>query len=181
MLAFYLSVVPMSEEESDTFIKIYETYLPLMSKIASKYLPSKYDQEDAVQNAMLAIARNIKKLQDPQSDSVRIYITKVVKSAAIDLLRENNRHRYIAKDFDLRDNGEEMPNAVAAENIYDQLVAFIKTLPPQYVDPLTLFIVLELTPQEIAMALGRSANTVRTQLRRGQAMIRKKFSGVIKL
>ena len=181
MLAFYLSVVPMSAEESDTFIKIYDAYLPLMSKIACKYLTSPQDQEDAVQDAMLAVARNIKKLQDPYSNEVRIYVTKVIKCAAVEILRENNRHAHIAPTDDLRDDDQNIAQEVAAENIYDQLIAFINTLPSQYVDPLTFFIVLELSPQEIATALGRSVHTVRTQLRRGQQLIRKKFDEVLKL
>ena len=181
MLAFYLSVVPMSEEESDVFIKIYETYLPLMSKIACKYLTSPQDREDAVQNAMLAIARNIGKLQTPTSDEVKMYVAKTIKTAAIEILRENSHHAYVELANDIRDDSQNIEQAIMDDDFYGRLVAFIKTLPQQYIDPLTLFVVLELNPQEIATTLGRSVHTVRTQLRRGRRLLQKKWSEVNEL
>ena len=48
-------------------------------------------------------------------------------------------------------------------------------MPPQYIDALTLRLIHGMSAGEIAIALHRSPNTVRSWLRRGQQMLRKRF------
>ncbi len=79
-----------NEDIIDTVYKLYEQ--PMYFE-AYKILHDEYLAEDAVHEAFLKLIRNRKKIADPASPSVRSYVYKTLKSAALDLYR---RHMPIA-------------------------------------------------------------------------------------
>ena len=176
MLQFCLFVsAQMTDEEQGRFLAIYHAHIELIKKITYKYIENQVDAEDAMQETLLAIARNLHKLTDPESIETRVYISKVAKSAAMNLLRKSKATVLLPLEENINKAMEEIEAEVAAEEGYQQIKAYLKSLPDQYIDPLTLYIVLGMSVKEISLALGRSAFTVKSQIRRGQQMLRKKF------
>ena len=180
MLTIFLNVLQtLSEAEGEIFTQIYLEHQELMNKIICKYLSNTYDREDAVQDTLLSIARNIHKLADAPAHSVKLYVVKAAKSCAINICRKNSKNAHFPPIGDVADVGTDLLEDLAEGELVAKIVAFIKAMPAQYIDPLTLYIVLELSPGEISVALERPLNTVRSQLRRGQSMLREKFAEVI--
>ena len=176
MLPIYLQTVmaQMQEDEQLALAEIYRQHLPLMLKIAQQYLSVQEDIEDAAHNAVLAIARNIKKVKELQSSQVAVYVALAAKSAAIDLYRKRHRQAPLPLPAELADNVN-IPVEAATANSYDRVLAYIKTMPPQYIDPLILHITMDLQARDIALTLGRPVGTVKTQLRRGHKLLQKQF------
>ena len=79
-----------SIEKEEKFHTVYALYKARMAKIAHKYCTVREDAEDALQNALLAILRNLDKLGDPASPATAVYVCKATKSACIDLLRRRH-------------------------------------------------------------------------------------------
>ena len=62
-----------------------------MMQIAMSILHRKEDAEDAVQNSILAISRHMDKLGDIEDYRTKAYMQTVVRNAAIDLYRKNQK------------------------------------------------------------------------------------------
>lgn len=60
-MLIYMALIDESENQSK-FEEIYNTYKGLMFYVANKILNNEADSEDAVHNAFITIAENIKKL-----------------------------------------------------------------------------------------------------------------------
>jgi len=72
--------------------QLYLTYKMLMVRAAMNILHNKQDAEDAVHDAFLTIAKNIKKISDVRSPKTRAYIVIIVERKAVDLYRARRRH-----------------------------------------------------------------------------------------
>lgn len=173
MLYFFLSTIEDPLHRSN-FEVIYSSYLKKMTRIAYKYLKQKEDVEDALQDSFVAIVQNIHKLKDPLSVETDIYVCKVTKHAAISILRKQRRCENIDECYDLsgEDNIEETAGTM---DLYVRVMQYIKTMPSQYIDVLTLYLVHNLEPKTIAASLRKPYNTIRSTIYRGLKMLRENF------
>lgn len=79
-----------TEEDRSKFERIYSEYRGLMYHVAFKYLCHEQDAEDAVQQAFVKIAENIK-IIEPVSPKTKQLVVTIVESRAIDMLRARSR------------------------------------------------------------------------------------------
>lgn len=157
----------MSGYDFDT---IYRTYQKQMLFVAERILHNRSDAEDAVQNALLRISRQVKYL--PQNETaLRAYVLTAAKHAALDLLPKQSR------DADIEQlvvsGSEDLFEKLAASQDYDRLLASMRCLPLKYREVLMLRYVQELEVKQIAKLLGRSRSTVHKQLTRAKQMLTK--------
>ena len=78
--------------EHTKIVQLFETYSEDVFRLALSYLHNKQDAEDAVHNAFVKIAENIKKVDDPLSKKTRSYIVTIIETKAIDIYRKKQRH-----------------------------------------------------------------------------------------
>ena len=90
MLMLYAAVID-DAEDIKKFEKIYYEYREQMFFVANKILRDSYEAEDAVQNALLGIARSIRTLPDDDACLVRAYTLTAAKNAALNMLPEKQR------------------------------------------------------------------------------------------
>lgn len=90
-MIFYLQMIE-SEEDRTKFEILYTEYKDWMGTIAFSILHNKQDAEDAVHNAFVKVAENIKKVDDPLSKKTRSYIVTIIETKAIDIYRKKQRH-----------------------------------------------------------------------------------------
>lgn len=83
---------------NDIFNTLYLKYRKLMFHVANQILQNDADAEDAVQLALLKISENAAKLSDIDSPKTKGYIITVTENKAIDIYRQNLRHRKIPVD-----------------------------------------------------------------------------------
>lgn len=118
------------------------------------------DAEDAIQAAMLRIARRPSLLSN--ADSPWAYFLRVVRNEAINIVRRRNRTAPI-----------ELASGMGAwdENTLDQMESErevrlgLKRLPPEQAEVIVLKIWEEMTFSEISQVLGQSPNTVASRYR----------------
>ena len=84
-----------SETDKSKFEQIYMKYKGLMFYVANDILHNEHDAEDAVHQAFIKIAENIKKIMEVDCPKTKGYVVTIVENKAIDLYRKNKRQSKI--------------------------------------------------------------------------------------
>ena len=154
-------------EEADrrqSFEAIYTAYRKQMLAAAYKILDNPGDAEDAVQNAMVGIAKHIGKVP-MENDRV----LTAARNAALSLLeKRQQRAQETELEEGLTASEEDLFRRVAASEDYEALLRAMRRLELVYREVLMLVFVQEHTVREAAELLGRKEGTVRQQLNRGR-------------
>lgn len=91
-MIIYLGAIESSEDKIK-FEQLYYQYRGFMLKVATHILHGEQDAEDAVQNAFLSIAKNMKLLPGLESPQMRGFIYIVIENKAIDIIRDRKRRQ----------------------------------------------------------------------------------------
>ena len=151
---------------------IYHNFQRQMLFVAEEILQNRSDAEDAVQNALFRVSKQLKSLPENER-ALRVYLLTAAKHAALDLLPKQN------KDADLEElflpSEEDVFAKIAASQDYDRLLAAMSALPLTYREVLMFRYVQELEVKEIAALLNKPQSTIRKQLTRGKALLAKLY------
>ena len=171
MLELFLNLID-SEESKSKFEKIYNKYHSFMLKLASSITGDHYDAEDAIQNVLFIIAKNIDKIDTEDEHKLKSFFRVVVKNASIDLLRKREKERFSSIDEEVI---EDKDTLIKIENkeIYNTVIERVISMPNSYRSVLVLSLIHELTPKEISETLSIPLNTVYTRLKRGKQLLTK--------
>ena len=90
-MLIYLQMIETPEDRSK-FEIIYEKYRDYMYRVAFAILNNQEDAEDAVHYAFVKIAKNIKKIGEPECLKTKGYAVTIVRNAAIDIYRKKQAH-----------------------------------------------------------------------------------------
>lgn len=172
MLSFFLALID-EEEQKEKFVILYERYCSLMLNVAYRYLNDRFLAEDAVHEAFLAVAKNIRKVGEPDSAETRAYLLTVTRGCAIKLYRKFENE---TPDGDAVKERIET-SSVSAENefiAYDDAAALkqaVKDLPDIYREPLLLRVVYGYSYKQIAKIVGVSEQGCRKRVERAKKML----------
>ena len=168
---FYSALIE-DQEDVLTFENIYHSYKNRMYHIAVKILKDSHLAEDALQEAFLGIARNMKSVPKHSEKELRAYIFTVIRHASLNILQKQPRNEVHldTKHFSHADD-EEVFNRIINEQNYQDLLQVMMTLPLVYREILMMRYVLEMQPQEIAAAMDRKVSTVYQQITRGKRLL----------
>lgn len=166
------------------FEQIYKTYRGAMFGIAVAVLRDHHLAEDAVSEAFIKIAKNMKKISGLDGQVRKDYIVILTRNSALDIYRQRQKQGNVV-DFleDLPDPTESKPmdERVFSQEGYDRLVRAIQDLPAIYRDTMKLYYLFEHTAAEIAALMGVREDTVNARLSRGRkklaAMLAKEEEG----
>lgn len=145
---------------------------PRVARIAGRMLPHPQDAEEATQDALLAVARNIGRFQGRSKFTT--WLHAVASNSARSTYRSLKR-RYVEQAH------EEMPLAVEARTtsvIAGSRLDLLEALEvlgsdkPELVEPLVLRDVAELDYQEIASLLGLPLGTVKSRIHHARTYVR---------
>ena len=171
MFAMYAALID-EDEDLRHFEYIYQTYAGQMLSVARSVLEDLPEAEDAVQNALLGIAKSIKTIPRGNPNLLRAYVLTAARNAAWALLPEKKRWDKQLSLGELQTFAQEgLFEQVMRSQEYALLLNIINTLPIQYREVLMLRYVVGMRPREIAKILGRRTATVQQQLTRGKAKI----------
>ncbi len=155
------------------FEELYKMYYRQMYSAARQILRDEAEAEDAVQEALIGIARNmhtVGKIADARD--VYYYMLRAAKNAAISLLRRKNVGPDLV-DMEGTDalSDKDFWERLALQQDYEQLVQAISDLPEIYRDMLWRHYVLELTVPEIAAELQMKLPAAKQRLVRGRKLL----------
>ena len=170
MLLFYLSLIETEEDKSKFEILYYE-YRERMFSAAFDVVENKEDAEDAVHNAFIGIANNIKSIDDPYSKASLSYVIKASKNSAINIYNKNNKIVKVEFDEKYYISDDEFFDSVFSESSYNEVVSAITNLKDTYKIPMYYFYVKELKLKEISKLLGVNLSTVKSRIYKGKKVL----------
>ena len=171
MLSLYLAMID-SEEHKLTFEQIYQNYARQMYYAANEILGDSFVAEDAVQEALLGIARYIANVPTQCEAVTKAYVLTVARNAAWKMLKTEAQWKsYLNPDLLPISGKEDVFEQVSQSEDYQMLLELIENLPDPYKDALFLRYVADLKPQQIGDMLNRKTATVQQQLFRAKMML----------
>ena len=168
MLLFYMSLID-NDDDRTKFEILYNKYRKRMVYTAYSVLGNNEDAEDAVHDTFIKIARNMRSIQDPDSDETLSYVLKAVKNTAINLSKKNatiSKHMQ-SQDMENISDSAFLDKLRIQEN-YDEVVKAIRSLNDTYKDVLFFYFVEGMKAKDIADLLGRNKAAVQQQIIRGK-------------
>lgn len=170
MLLLFTEALPQSDRQ--ILGSIYDKYGKKMYSAAFHILKNQSDAEDAAQNSFLKIAKKLRELDGKDEDALRGYVLAIATNEAYNIIRK--RHDDVPEDElpELSDSAD-FTVKVAEGAEFELAVTAMRGMDEKYRAPLYLRYVMDFSAKEVASQLGRSEATVRSQISRGLAMLRK--------
>ena len=171
MLSAYLAVIKEAPDKV-RFEYLYNSCRKQMLAVAHRILKNMPDAEDAVQDALLGVARYIGSLRQISDDALRAYAMTAAKHSALKILQHNRKNESAVRDLEM-DYSVSDSVFQSVLNSLDSalLLRAMRQLDPIYRDVMLLIFVQEHTVVETADILGRKEETVRKQLQRGKKIL----------
>lgn len=141
----YLAVIDEPAQKTK-FETVYHQYRGLMYYVAYRILNNTSDAEDAVHDAFIKIAENMKKISDPVCPKTQSYVVTIVENKAIDLYRRKQRRETLPLE-------EELLGSVDTPEPLGLTECIVK-LPPNYRQVILLKYHQGFSCGEIAAMLG---------------------------
>lgn len=171
MLSFYLSQIELNSQ-SEKFAVLYHKHRNKMMSAAFAVLKNHHDAEEAVQNALFAIAQNINSLPDPNTRHGANYAVKAAKNHALNIAKKRKAEVPLfeipASDIDVAD---EYISRDEAKRVVDAICR----MKPIYRDVLTAKYLYGMSCKEISVLYGISLQAVKSRLNRGTKILKEAF------
>ena len=175
-----LTLISALNDENDRQIAkdIYDSYSSRMKKYAYSILKNEHDAEDAVQDTMVRIIKNLPKFKIYQSDEIEKIVVVYLKNVALSIYQKNKYSRERCCSY------SELEDCLADEDMFDEIVrrdtierlhVLIEQLPEEYQALLSLHYEFEHSIEDVANVLEISESYVRTKLTRAKQALRKKW------
>lgn len=143
-------------------LNLLESYSDMVYRIALTYTKNIYDSEDICQNIFMKIFRCNKKFVDAQHE--KAWIIRVTINECKDLLRSPWKKR-ISYDHLLPVKDKENK----------RVLSLVLTLPIKYRSVIYLYYFENYKTCEIGKLLRKRDSTIRTQLKRGRELLKRKM------
>lgn len=140
----------------------YRTNFRTVWNVCLSFLRDPSDAEDAVQETFLRLIREDREFAG--EEHVKAWLIHTAKNVCRDELRRLRR-----RELPL----EEARNAAAPVPEIDETLAAVRALPEKYRLAIYLFYYEGLSVEQISRLLDRKESTVRSDLRRGRAQLKK--------
>lgn len=173
MLSMCLALIETQEQKS-LFEDIYYKYRKQMFVVSRRILEDDGLAEDALQNAFLGIAKQMKKVQTFSEEETKAYVMAVAKNAAIRVAQDEqkiteNQISFEQIEATIGNNNTELH--VINKDVFSVFVSIISELPSMYRDLLMFRYVHDMKFSDIAVATGERSGTIRMRMNRARALL----------
>lgn len=178
MLTFYLSLVE-DHSNDDDFERIYHKYSKMMYKVAKYHTKDHHLAEDAVQNVLINVARNIDKIKSFDEDYLEIYLCKATKNSSFSIMKKEKRIASHTIPLDNAYNADISCELISEKVLQNELLktihSYIMTMETQCRDILAYYFLHNFTLKEISIIMNIPLSTVKTKFYKIRKMINEKF------
>ena len=148
----------------------YRLYEQKMYYVAYRILNDEMQAEDAVQEAFIRLMKAKTYFEDPGSTDCKKYIITVIKNAALDTYKRNQRSNEILY---FTDSSEEMENADTCDPYgSSEVEELMEKLPDKYHEVFKSIAVEGYSVKETGLRLGITEENVRKRYSRARKMLR---------
>ena len=159
--------------ECKSFDEVLRRYEKLVYHIARTYFQNAEDAKDAGQDVAIKIYNNLHRVAIADDGNLKAWIATVTARTCLDALRKK-RPQTIELNADIYTNSvESAEDAVVAKEKAEQILAAIKKLPGNHRMIIILRDMKGLSYDELAAALSINIGTVKSQLSRARAGLKK--------
>lgn len=153
------------------FNQIYDAYAPAMFAICMRYANCRDDAQEMLQEGFIRVYEKRELYDEERNFSA--WIKRIMIHSAINYLRKNKRMVFVEEDyvFDESVNTENDGFEIEPQGNMKMIIDTIQELPNGYRSVFNLFVLENLTHQEIAEVLNISVNTSKSQLRKARLML----------
>ena len=158
--------------------QFYQMYIEELSSVCYRYVPSRSDAKDVLQNSFVKIFTKMQTFEYRDEQSFEGFLVKVVVNEALCFLRERKRLLFVKLDEALpeeTDDEEPKPEHITA----DELHQLIRELPDGYRTVVNLFAFENYSHKQIAEILGITESTSASQLYYAKRLLSKKIKEFI--
>jgi len=162
----------LSKEES-AWKELFGAYSGTLTYVCSRYIISKDDVHDVLQNSFIKMFRSIDSFEYRGSGSLKAWITRIVVNESLKHIRQNPDFKMVT-DFEIPDvPDEEEPDL--NEISQAAIMKMIRALPDGYRTVFNLYVFENKSHKEIAVLLGIAENSSASQFHRAKAMLAQKI------
>ncbi len=156
------------------FSVVYNKYSPGMYAICCRYLRSKDDAEDVLQEAFIKIY-NARESFD-KNKSIGAWIKTITIRTALDFIKKKKIFTdYLNQEREPLFTTEDYTSNESNHNFKDSLLNILKEIPEGYSTVFQLYVLDNLTHKEIAEYLGISEGTSKSQYSHAKKVIKRKL------
>ena len=180
MLAFYLQMIDDADDKS-RFEQLYLEYKSAMFYVADSILHDEFLAEDAVHEAFLRIAKNMKKIGEIKCPQTKSFAVIIVRNISIDLYNKRKKEALTSIDdyAGILPGDERVDDDFFRRQDYNELVRAIGQLPQKYKDAVYLCEVCGYSQKEAARLTGIGSEAMKKRIQRAKQMIKERLGGEV--
>lgn len=158
--------------DTPTWEQVARQYGRFVYTVGYRLTGNHEDAQDLVQEVLLRVQRG---LVTYRPGSMEGWLSRIATNAFLDDVRRRQRRPVdlVGDEFDrVAPSSPAVDEAIATEQLPDDLQAALRTLPVDYRAAVVLCDVVGLTYEEIATSLDVPVGTVRSRIHRGRSQLR---------
>lgn len=161
------------EGNAEAFGEIYERYAQQVFRFLYAHLDSRLDAEDLTEEVFLRVWQSLSNFREQGAPFIA-FLFRIARNALIDHYRHigKSKSQVSVEDVTLRDGNPGPGELVAASIEHEEIQDVMEQLREDYRTVLVLRFLSELSPDETALAMGRSTGAVRVLQHRALAALR---------
>ncbi|MEM9887806.1 MAG: sigma-70 family RNA polymerase sigma factor [Bacteroidota bacterium] len=156
--------------------ELYELHRTTMFMLCLRYMPTREDAEDVLQEGFIKVFRDLKQF-DPKRGKLKTWMKRVFINTALEHLRSKKKiflTEEINPNSELHAVNDDAFSRLGAK----ELIGLIKKLPAGYRLVFNMYAIEGYSHKEIAKKLDISVGTSKSQLFKAKAMLRKQIKSI---
>ena len=147
-------------------------YVPHLKAICTRYIADQEDARDVLQDTLLSIITHIEDYSFRGLGSLRAWATRIAVNESLNFIRNNRRRELAVLINDIEEVAEEDDPPI--EDIPPEVIQqMVRQLPTGYRTVFNLYMLENMSHQEIAQLLSINANTSSSQLHKAKNLLAK--------
>ena len=175
-MLFFSMFAAIDAAERRCAAEIFEKYHKLVYGIAYGILKRPLDAEDALNEVMIHVMKNMERFSDATRNDIEAQLVIYTRNTAINLYNKNKRRNKVEvpityvndeenlEDMEMEDLDQRVEEIVLTQETKDIVKAYLKNLPIEYRDVIKLVYALGYSNVEAAKILHISPNAVGLRL-----------------
>jgi RNA polymerase sigma-70 factor (ECF subfamily) len=163
--------------DKEAFGVLVERYEEKLLRYGRKFLSTREDIEDIVQDVFMSTYQNIQSFDTSQKFSPWVY--RIAHNAYVNALKKHSRNPLVLVDFDTLLSHpvyeDPAPRERESKEIKQMIDKGLESLPPKYREVLILYYLEEMPYKEIADVLEVPVGTIGIRIKRGKEALKKLY------
>ena len=168
------------QHDQQAMSDLYQQCVRMLSSVCYRYVPTKDDAKDILQNSFVKIFKAIPKMEYRDENTFKRWMVRIVVNESISFLRSQKRLQYVeqdAREMVHLPNEEEPDSDIISVEVLHQLV---KELPDGYRTVVNLYVFEGWSHKQIAEILGIKESTSASQLYYAKRVLAKRIKEIMK-